>query len=94
MKIVFRGEELTINKAQYSNGRPALSLVDKDGMPYMTASVNLPDYHLDHGGYTFIKDYSENQGILKALTEAKVVRDTGIRASSGMVEVPLVEILM
>ena len=48
---------------------------------------SLPD------GHTFIKDWSENTGMLKALVDAKLVEDTGIRVPTGYVEAALVRVI-
>jgi len=56
------GVELRIETSTYNNGRHAIKLYDEeDGMPYMTASINMPaeDLEDDEG---IIKDYSENEG--------------------------------
>lgn len=39
-----------------------------------------------------IKDWSENAGLLRALTEAGVVKPTGQTVASGYVEVPICEL--
>jgi hypothetical protein len=73
-------------------GRKALVLWDKNhnDIAYV-ATVNLPDEYLAKN-QTFIKDYSENAGILKVLEDAGVVKDTGQRVQSGFVEFPVVEL--
>ena len=40
-----------------------------------------------------IKNWSENENVLTSLIEQKIVRDTGIRISSGFVQVPICEII-
>lgn len=78
---------------KYSNGRPALELIDAlTGEPIAKGTVNLPDAECPDG-HTFIKDYSENEGMLKALVDAGIVEDTGIREPTGHVEAALVKIL-
>lgn len=71
--------EMTIH--QYENGRVAVRLVNAiddpendsyRGEPIATATVNLPDIHMSDR-QIIIKDYSENQGMFKALKEAGVV---------------------
>ncbi len=50
--------EVVIQKKQYSNGRPALILLDfEDGSPYAVATVNLPELNLEDN-QTFVKSYS------------------------------------
>ena len=57
------------------------------------ASVNLPDEPLPPG-HVFIKDWSENEGILAALVRGGIVADTGIRIPTGFVEAALCRILV
>ena len=87
--------------AMYSNKILALQLKDiEDGSPIATATVNLEEHahvllsEMSKGNaiLTFVKDYSENEGMLKALVDAQVVVDTGIKAPSGYVEVTVVEL--
>jgi len=87
--------ELILNK--YRNGRPALSLVawdddpDNDieqGEPIASCTSNLPDEYLDENE-VFIKDYSENEGMLQALLDAKIVLETGRIVRSGFVTLPV-----
>lgn len=92
MNIVFNNEKLKLNKLAYSNGRPAFELVDMEGMPYMTATTNIPELPLPEN-HTFIKNYSENTGILPILIDAGIVRDTGEAVESGFVTIPIVEVL-
>lgn len=56
---------------QYDNDRPALTVHNDSGV-ILKASVNLPDIPLPEG-YIFIKDWSENQGILQSLISNNVI---------------------
>lgn len=61
---------------KYDNGRVALVLVDsRDNCPVGTATINLPSQLLDEDE-VFIKEYTENTGVLQALVEAGVVEKT------------------
>jgi len=91
--IEFLGYKCEVHKAEYGNKRTALQLVDEDGMPMCMASVNLPDVPLADG-FIFIKDYSENTGVLAALIKGGIVEDTGGTARSGFVEVPVCKLLI
>ncbi len=82
-KVKFRGHELTVQKAKYSNDRIALQLYTEDGELYLTATVNVPDYPVLLDGHTFIKNYSENEGILQALIDAQIIEDWGIEIHLG-----------
>lgn len=91
-RVRFKGWDCIVEKRQYENGRPALQLIDaEDGSPIATATVNLPDVPLGKNEVA-IKDWSENEGMLAALTEAGVVKPTGQTIRSGFVEVPVCEL--
>jgi len=61
----------TYSLGEYSNGGTCIRIVDADdGMPVATASVWIPNLRDDE---VAIKDYSENEGILDALVEAKII---------------------
>lgn len=57
------------------------------GKQVAVATVNLPDVTADRYE-VFIKDYSENEGMLKALVEAGVVAATGRTIRAGFAEIP------
>lgn len=84
------------------NGRTAILLYDaEDGSPVATASVNLSaitndewnnyarDWGVSSKQLVLIKDYSENEGMLEALAEAKILFETGNVFSSGFAVIPL-----
>lgn len=72
LKIDFHGEKLSVHLGKYMGyGNPAMQLYDAELMPYMTASVN-PEYKLKPG-QILIKNYGENEGILNALIDAKII---------------------
>jgi hypothetical protein len=78
---------------KYSNGRPALELVDvTDGFPVCVATINMPDIQLEPNE-TIIKDYSENEGVLKFLQNHKIVGEVKRWVRTGYVECPIVDIL-
>jgi hypothetical protein len=78
------------------NGRIAWRIVSPADEPLFTATVNLDhaDSRLDAGTHVLIKDWSENEGVLSSLVEAKIVRDTGERVPTGYVEAALCEVLV
>lgn len=61
---------------QYGNGDIAIQVVDdKEGL-YTTATVNLEAYGIHpEPGHVIIADYSENQGVWKALAEIGVISE-------------------
>lgn len=71
--VRFLGEDCTVELSTYANGRTAVKLVSSTGEPWCVASTNLPDLPLGPNE-VFIKDYSENKGVLSALCIAKVVQ--------------------
>jgi hypothetical protein len=92
VRVRFRDWDCIVQKHEYDNGRPALRLVDaEDCSPVATATVNLPDVPL-RINQVAIKDWSENEGILRAMTEAGVVKPTGETVRSGYVQVPICEL--
>ncbi len=74
---------------QYGNGRVALSLIaaspDDPDQKIDTATVNVVDAH-PAPGCVFIKDYSENEGMMAALEASGVVKSTGRHVPTGYVE--------
>jgi len=64
--------------------------------PEARASVNLGNtiipLEILQSDHTFIKDYSENEGVLMALLDAGVVSDTGHAIPSGFELCPLCKI--
>ncbi len=82
-----------VQKLQYENGRVAIRLLHaEDGDPVAVATVNLPDEQLGEDE-VFIKDWSENEGMLKFLTENNIVVDTGRRVPCGFVEAAVCKLL-
>lgn len=73
--VVFRGYNCVVRLRQYPNGRHALELVEQGtGQPVAVASVNLPDAPMTDEEVA-IKNWSENEGILKVLIEAGIVSE-------------------
>jgi len=78
----------------YGNDRRALQLIDAvDFSRVATATVNIPDKALE-SDEVFIKDYSENEGMLDALVKAGIVEDTGRRVTTGHVTVPVCRVIV
>jgi hypothetical protein len=71
----------------YANGRQAIVLNTADGEPFMTASVNLPLQPCPEGE-VWIKNWSENEGILSWLIRHAIVgHEVLATCRSGFVEV-------
>ena len=81
MKTVkFKNWTCAVKYVFYANNVQAIQLVDAhDGSAIATASVNLEEFgkHGSLARYTWIKTWSENEGILEALVDAGIVRATG-----------------
>ncbi len=95
-KIVhFAGHACVVQAERYaSNGHTALSLYDaRTGEYVATGSVNIPDVPLAPN-QVFIKNYSENAGMLKALEEAGIVRVSGVYVPTGIGSLPVCELLI
>jgi hypothetical protein len=73
-KIVnFKNYNCIVCFEKYSNKRTAIRLIDQvDGLSVLMASVNLPDEHVESDEVA-IKDYSENEGVLRSLIGASVI---------------------
>ena len=71
----WRGETLRGELRPYPYiGNPFIQLYDEEGMPYATASINLP-YSLPEG--LIVIRTSENNSLLIALEAAGIVKRTG-----------------
>lgn len=98
-KVKFKQWNCIVVKSKYiENDRIALVLKEEEtGESVATASVNIVDYDMSEESakyHTFIKDWSENQGMLKALTEQGVIKETGIFWQTGFVSAHLVKVLI
>ena len=97
-KVKFKKWNCIVEKKQYINGRIALMLTDEEtGEPVATASVNIEEYRMSDRSkkdHTFIKDYSENEGMLEALIKAGIVEHTGLQFPIGFVKASLVKVLI
>lgn len=97
--VIYKGWHCDLLKSYYAHGnRVALCLVagEKDecpGEPVSTCTVNLPDEPLGEGE-VFIKDYSENEGMVEFLVKEGVVEKTGREVRSGYIAVPVCKLLI
>lgn len=79
---------------QYLDGRVGIDLIEvKTGEPYLCATTNIMDAKLEEG-FVFIKDYSENEGILNLLIKENVVEKPLRYVKTGMVEIPVCKLLI
>lgn len=93
--IKFKDWDCVIVKHRYQdNNRIALQLIDaENGEPIAMATVNLPQIEDIEPNTVFIKDYSENDGMLKTLVDNKIVKYKGIKVNTGFVTIPVCEII-
>ena len=76
---------------RYPNGNTGIQLfVAETGEPMATATVNLGKKLPKDQAY--IKDYSENAGMLEVLKEAGIVKKVIALEPSGLVMIPLCEL--
>lgn len=96
-EIEFKGHKYKLDFGRYKNDRLAITLIDVEtGDDDITVTVNLPDENIDPKNIDqeiAIKDYSENEGILKVLKDAEIVSDVVRWADSGYVKIPIVYLL-
>jgi len=92
--IQFKKWVCVLKFGQYHNGRTGIELVsEKDGSPVAVATVNIPDVYLDKDE-VIIKNYSENEGMLDTLVNAKIVEPTGRKVHTGFVECDVCKLLV
>ena len=93
-KVIFHGWECRLEFHKYFDGHTAIMLVDaNNGEEVAMATVNVPEVQLK-AHHILIKDYSENAGMLEALSEAGIVKPTGEFVHSGYVAIPVCELLV
>ena len=94
--VRFRGENCKVQFGKYGNGRTAIMLVRENGEPMAKASLNLEaalHWPLSADEIA-IKDYSENEGMLAALTGAGIVSAPLRDVACGFVRVPICRLLV
>jgi len=103
MKLKFKNWDCRAVHTIWDDGSPRISLVATGDDPGTipgepVAEATVPWTSLEYPvplntGECWVKDYSENEGILVALCSYGVVEDTGRRLPTGFVEVCLCKIL-
>ncbi len=87
----FNGREVTV-KITTSICPNRIQLNDAvDGQPYAVATVNIPELGMVEG-YVAVKDYSENEGVLKFLIDNDIVEPPVTHVESGYVKLPICKI--
>lgn len=78
VKTKWLDEEGYLGVGCYIDGTTAWQIHAEDGEPLIVPTVCLVDYgFLPAPGNVFIKNYSENEGILECLTEAGIILKVG-----------------
>jgi len=82
---------IDIKMSRYSNGQHRMEFIDsKDGFSVLISSVAI-DESLESDQIA-IKDYSENEGVLKFLMEKGIVSSPLKYFNSGFVSIPICKI--
>lgn len=93
--VKFFGHDCTVRFVTYNNPvNLGIELLTEDGDRMAMATVNSTVFPREMVGYALIKNWSENEGILEALVDAGIVRDTGKKISMGLVYANIVEVLV
>lgn len=86
--------EVKLICAEYENGRIALELIDaEDYQPVAMCTVNLPQERLQEGE-AFIKNWSENTGMLEWLKTQGIIKEVLGYVRTGFVTAPKVKLDM
>jgi hypothetical protein len=84
--------EIDIKMSKYSNGQHRMEFIDKeDGFPVLVASVAIDESI--GSDQIAIKDYSENEGVLKFLMEEGIISSPLKYFNSGFVRIPLCKLM-
>lgn len=79
--VRFLGLDCIVEMHRYANERPALVLTH-GGEQVAVATINMPGIPLGPNDVV-IKNYSENEGMMKALIEGGIITDTNVKTSGG-----------
>lgn len=91
--IKFKIWNCVVKFGHYSNKRIAIQLIDaEDGSPIAKATLNDPGQRLKEGEI-IIKDYSENEGMAKALYKAGIISEPIKYIWVGHVKTPICKLL-
>ena len=93
MMLTFRGYTGTLKFSTYRSGQTRMDLIGFTEGPIATCTVALVDQPPAEG-CVWIKDYSENEGMLEMLEKAGVVQRTGRVTVSGYVTIPEAKLLI
>ncbi len=84
IKVKFQEWDCFAVGHRYRNGRKAIELTEiETGDPVATATVNLINARPTSWDHVFIKDYSENEGMEKALIKAGIIDRLSVETVQG-----------
>lgn len=95
--VKFKQWLCVVKKEMYKNGITALTLYEVDSNEkILTATVNLSEYGLVRAEeeLTFIKNWSENEGVLECLVENGIVENLHMPVPTGFVMAHMVKVLI
>jgi hypothetical protein len=74
-----------IEFGRYGSGEIAIQIFNRYGEPEATATVSLVPYGAPHPGERgiYLKDWSENEGVVQALVDAGIIELTGKGMPTG-----------
>lgn len=94
MQLKYKKWDVVLKKDTYIDGSTCLSLVDAhDCSPIARCTAALQN-EVPPDGHVFIKDWSENEGMLEFLVKNGVVEDTTDRIPTGFVKVAVCKLLV
>jgi hypothetical protein len=82
VNVRYKEWDCVVNIMRYGNNRPAILLTTEAGEPVAKASVNITCFRTAEDE-VLIQDSGENEGILKCLKDAGVVKPTGKELWTG-----------
>jgi hypothetical protein len=95
MKVKFKEWTCEVEFCKYGNGSVAIRLNDaNNGKPIAVASINLEGIAKVKKGEIAIRNYSENDTMLKTLMDAGIVSAPLRYAKSGYVTIPICNLLI
>ena len=103
--VRFQKWNCTLQFGKYSNGRIGIQLynadpIKEDGytmepgtVPIAKATVNIPEENIEQDE-VIVKDFSENDGMLDALLNAKIVSQPIRFIRSGFIQCPVCKLIV
>lgn len=86
LPITFHDWDCYLTFGSYNTGALAIRLLERGtGEPIAIATVNISKRRPPFG-HVYIKDWSENEGMMQAFEQAGYLTDTGYTEPTGMVE--------